>query len=313
MLLPATSRVIELTADASNTRQKGTTMHQEMPAEFGMEVGQSESGYELGNEMPGESAFEYSGEFGNEFETGQGEQSAMELQEMELASSLLEVTSEQELDRFLGNLISRATKTIGGIARSPVGQALGGILKQAARKALPVAGQALGSYIGGPAGGRLGQQLASTAGKAFGLELEGLSNEDREFETAKQYVRFANDAARRAAAHVQHHRRHSGPVAPAAVRQIARSAAVTAAKRYAPGLVTAIAARGAGPNLPTTVVRSAPGSCPPPLAALAAVPGPMPAHFSTAGPSSPTSVPGAARPRSGRWHRKGRQVFIHGV
>jgi hypothetical protein len=292
MLLPATSRVIELTADASNTRQKGTTMHQEMPAEFGMEVGQSESGYELGNEMPGESAFEYSGEFGNEFETGQGEQSAMELQEMELASSLLEVTSEQELDRFLGNLISRATKTIGGIARSPVGQALGGILKQAARKALPVAGQALGSYIGGPAGGRLGQQLASTA---------------------KQYVRFANDAARRAAAHVQHHRRHSGPVAPAAVRQIARSAAVTAAKRYAPGLVTAIAARGAGPNLPTTVVRSAPGSCPPPLAALAAVPGPMPAHFSTAGPSSPTSVPGAARPRSGRWHRKGRQVFIHGV
>ena len=180
---------------------------------------------------------EYSAELENQFESSQGEQSAAEIQEMELASSLLEVTSEEELDRFLGKLISNATTTIGSIARSPVGQALGGILKQAARKALPIAGQALGSYIGGPAGGKIGGQLASAAGHAFGLELEGLSNEDREFETARQYVRFANDAARQAAMQVRHHGQPSRPLTPAAVRQIARSAVTRAAKRHAPGLV----------------------------------------------------------------------------
>ena len=37
------------------------------------------------------------------------------------------------------------------------------------------------------------------AGSALGLELEGLSQEDREFEAAKQFVRFASDAVKNAA------------------------------------------------------------------------------------------------------------------
>lgn len=37
----------------------------------------------------------------------------------------------------------------------------------------------------------IGSNLASVAGSALGLELEGLSPEDREFEAAKQFVRFA--------------------------------------------------------------------------------------------------------------------------
>jgi len=284
-------------------------MQQEMPAEFGLEVGQSESGNELGYETTGESAFEYGAEFENQFESGQGEQSAAEIQEMELASSLLEVTSEQELDRFLGNLISSATKTIGSIARSPVGQALGGILKQAARKALPIAGQALGSYIGGPAGGKIGGRLASAAGQAFGLELEGLSNEDREFETAKQYVRFANDAARQAANQVRHHQHRSRPLTPAAASQIARSAVVRAAERHAPGLVKIVAPPGALlAQSPNVAQPTAPGSRPAAGIAPLPTPAPIPPHFSV----SPSSAPGV-HPHSGRWHRQGRQIFIHGV
>ena len=294
-------------------------MQQEMPAEFGLEVGQSESGNELGYETTGESAFEYSAEFENQFESGQGEQSAAEIQEMELASSLLEVTSEQELDRFLGNLISSATKTIGSIARSPVGQALGGILKQAARKALPIAGQALGSYIGGPAGGKIGGRLASAAGQAFGLELEGLSNEDREFETAKQYVRFANDAARKAATQVRHHQHRSRPLTPAAASQIARSAVVRAAKQHAPGLVKVVAPQGAAlAQSPNVVLPAAPGSRPAQAIAPPCTPAPIPPHFSvpiTRGAAPGVGLPSGpgVHPHSGRWHRRGRQVFIHGV
>ena len=63
-----------------------------------------------------------------------------ETQEMELASELLEVMSEAELDRFLGNLINRAGGAIGRFVSSPEGQAMGGILKGAAKQALPVLG-----------------------------------------------------------------------------------------------------------------------------------------------------------------------------
>ena len=51
------------------------------------------------------------------------------------------------------------------MVKSPVGQALGGILKGAARQALPMVGSALGGYFGGPAGAKIGGQLASGAGQ----------------------------------------------------------------------------------------------------------------------------------------------------
>src|SRR6185503_13377494 len=93
--------------------------------------------------------------------------------EMELATELLDVQSEQELDRFLGDLISRAGQAVGRFVSSPTAHALGGILKSAARHALPIAGRALGGYVGGSTGAQLGAQAAAAAGRIFGLELEG--------------------------------------------------------------------------------------------------------------------------------------------
>jgi hypothetical protein len=149
-----------------------------------------------------------------------------ETDEMELAAGLLEVTSESELDRFLGNLIGRAGQALGTFVRTPTGQALGGILKGAAKQALPVIGRGLGGYLGGASGAERGAQFAQAAGKLFGLELEGLSPEDQEFEAAKSFVRFAGEAVKNAAA------------APASSppQTVAQAAAVQAARRYAPGL-----------------------------------------------------------------------------
>lgn len=101
---------------------------------------------------------------------------------MELAAELLEVTNEAELDRFLGNLIKKAGSALGKVVKSPIGQAVGGVLKGVAKKALPIAGGALGAYFGGPLGAKIGSGLASAAGSALGLELETLNQEDREFE-----------------------------------------------------------------------------------------------------------------------------------
>jgi len=159
--------------------------------------------------------------------TGEAEAVFDESMEMELADELLTVTGEAELDRFLGNLIRRAGRTLGRFVTSPVGRALGGILKGAARRALPIVGGALGGAFGGPAGGALGSRLASTAGQVFGLELEGLSPEDQEFEVARRFVRFAGSAVRRAAAAPRN--------MPA--QAAARSAATAAARRHAPGLL----------------------------------------------------------------------------
>src|SRR5262245_48554282 len=160
-----------------------------------------------------------------------------EADEMELAAELLEISGEDELDRFLGNLISKAGRAVGGLIQSPVGRALGGILKGAAKQALPVVGTALGTALGGPGCGALGGKLASAAGRIFGLELEGLSGEDQEFEVARRFVRFAGAAAGKAATAP----RGSSPLA------TAKSAAVAAARSHAPGLL-----RGGVSGVPTS-------------------------------------------------------------
>ncbi len=151
-----------------------------------------------------------------------------ETEQMELASELLEITSEAELDRFLGDLIGRAGNAIGKFVKSPEGQAIGGILKGAARQVLPGIGSAVGRYFGGETGAKLGGDVASAAGRAFGLELEGLSSEDREFEVARRYVSFAGEAVKNLA------------LAPSNLdpRSAAGAAAVDAAKTHAPGLLS---------------------------------------------------------------------------
>jgi hypothetical protein len=207
------------------------------------ETGSSE--YESG-EFEGEYESEY-GEYETEYGEYEGgalagsvispdlESPFSELEEMELASDLLEVTSEQEFEQFLADVFRSVGRAAGNLIRSDTGQALGGILKgslsDAAKQALPVLGRAIGDVAGGY--GDIGAQAGSAAGSLLGLELEGLSAEDREFETARQLVRFVGSAANQVAAAPRN-------LPPAAA---AGTAARRAAQIYAPGLVPRLQGR----------------------------------------------------------------------
>lgn len=204
---------------------------QEFEQAIGQELeagGSSMETFEFNPEYLGETSGEAQGE---SFEmNGETSGELNETQEMELAHELLEVSNEQELNMFLGKLIRGAGRAIGNFAKSPIGQSIGGALKAVAKKALPIAGGALGTFVGGPLGGMVGGKLGSLASNLFELELEGLSPEDQEFETARAYVRFANGAAGRAAV-LQRQR----PGAPASA--VARQALAGAARQHAPGLL----------------------------------------------------------------------------
>jgi hypothetical protein len=180
---------------------------------------------EYASEMPGFEAeqFEFS-----EAEWGNASGGVLsEAEEYELATELLGVGSEAELDQFLGDLIRKVAKGAGKLVRSPIGQAVGGVLKGVAKKALPLAGGTLGAMVGGPLGAKIGSGLASAAGSAIGLEGEALAQEDQELEGAKQFVRLAADTVKKAAS-----------ASPAAdPRSVAQSAAVSAARQLAPGLL----------------------------------------------------------------------------
>ena len=167
-----------------------------------------------------------------------------ETDELELATELLAVTDERELDQFLGNLIRKIARSAGAAVRSPLGQAIGRGLKGIIRQTLPLAGTALGTMAGGPLGAAIGSGLATTAGRALGLELEGLSHEDQELEATKRFVRFASNAVRNAA---------SAPASgdPA---DTATSAIAAAARSGAPGLLPfLLSARRRGARAPIQI------------------------------------------------------------
>jgi uncharacterized protein (DUF697 family) len=168
--------------------------------------------------------YEADQEFDNEFEF---ESPFNEADEMDLAAELLSVSNEDELDQFLGKLIRRAGRAIGKVVKSPLGKKLGGLLRSAAKKALPIAAGAVGGFFGGPAGAAIGSKLGGAAGQIFGLELEGLSAEDQEFEVARQFVRFAGSAVRNA----------TNEPADGMESEVAQGAVVAAAQKHAPGLL----------------------------------------------------------------------------
>ena len=175
-------------------------------------------------ETESSAAFPYPGELGSsEFEG-----LLSPAQETEFASRLLEVSNDRELEQFLGDVL----KTVGRFASSDTGRAVGGLLKSAVKQVLPAAGRAVGSWVS-PGGGDLGSQLATQAGQLLGLELEGLSEEDREFEASRQLVRLASSAAEQAS-HAPH---NADPAA------VARQAVTTAARQYAPGLLRRLPGR----------------------------------------------------------------------
>ncbi|MDB4873749.1 MAG: hypothetical protein JWM41_195 [Gemmatimonadetes bacterium] len=192
---------------------------------FGGELEAQEQGF-LGEEEVFEQNFLGEQEFEQGF-LGESEAVFDEVTEMELAAELLGAQNEEELEQFIGNLLKKAGKFAGNIARGPIGQALGPILKKAARVALPAAGAALGNLVLPGVGGALGGKLASAAGSMFGLEFEGLSPQDREFEAAKRVVRFGGAAAKRLA-------RTPTSVPP---RQAIKAATIAAARRHIPGLL----------------------------------------------------------------------------
>lgn len=125
-----------------------------------------------------------------------------EAEEIELAAELLSVSSEEEMDQFLGKLFKRAWKGIKKVGRfvGKIAKPLGGVLKRVAKAALPVVGGALGSFIPIPGvGTALGSALGGAVSKALEMEFGAMSQEDREFETARRFVRIAATAAQRAA------------------------------------------------------------------------------------------------------------------
>lgn len=203
---------------------------------------QLETGWETGSF--GETGYEnYEGEmypetYGEsyEYESSYGETGGPlgEAEEMELAAELQEIYNEQELDQFIGGLLKKATKFVGKVLPPGVAKSLGGMAKGLAKKILPMAGAALGNLALPGIGGMVGGQAASAISSALGLELEGLSPEDQEFEIARRYVRLVSDAAQEAVV-----------APPAATPQAtAQQAFRAAAEKHAPGLVAGMPAQG---------------------------------------------------------------------
>lgn len=170
-------------------------------------------------------------EFPQEFEGEYGEVPLHEANEMELAVELLEVTNEAELEAFLGNVFGAVGRTLGRFARSDAGAALTGLVRNAARDALPTVGGAIGDWAAPGRGGAIGSRLAQQAGQLLGLELEGLSPQEQEFEAARQFVRFAGSAYANAATAP----RDAHPLA------AAQQAATAAAHQFAPGIAPVLA------------------------------------------------------------------------
>jgi hypothetical protein len=151
-----------------------------------------------------------------------------EAEEVELAMELLGVSSEAEMEQFLGKLfrgIGRGLKKVGSFVGRKVLPALGGALKGLAKKALPFVGGALGSLIPIPGvGTALGSALGSAVSKALELEFGELESEEAEFEVARRFVRMAASAAQQA----------SGASPGANPESVVRDALLAAARAHLP-------------------------------------------------------------------------------
>lgn len=197
--------------------------------------------YELEEESEGEGEGEEEGDYESPYgfaqEAGDSETVFDEVEELEHAASLLEVQDEGELEQFLGGLVSGALRKLKQTIPPQLRQSLVGTLKNVARSALPTAAAALGNIVAPGVGGAVAGRLASQASKMFGLELEGMSYEDQEFEVARRVVGLGGEATKAAVEAAQ-----AAPgVSPT---QIAKDAVVQAAQTHAPGLASAATSAG---------------------------------------------------------------------
>jgi hypothetical protein len=205
--------------------------------EFGEEM-EEESDYE------GESEADYEANYESEYDLAQESEAAGdyeavfdELEEMEQAAALLEVQDEGELDQFLGGFLDKVKKKLRAALPPQVQKALTDTLKKVAKKALPTGAAALGNLIAPGVGGAIAGRVAGGATKMFGLELEGMSYEDQQFEVARRVVGLGAEATKAASQAVQ-----AGIGQPPA--QIAKDAVLQAAQTHAPGLASGLLAGG---------------------------------------------------------------------
>jgi hypothetical protein len=191
-------------------------------------------------QMAGEAAFGESQfpTFGEIYGETAFESPFSEAEEMDLVAELLSVSTEEELDQFLGKLIKGAWRGIKKVGRfvGKIAKPLGGVLKGVAKAALPFVGGALGSFIPIPGvGTALGSALGGALSKALEMELGELTQEEQEFEMARRFVRLAGKAARQAA------------LAPpdGDEQELLETAVMDAARRYLPNLspIRGLAAR----------------------------------------------------------------------
>ncbi|CDG82842.1 hypothetical protein [Janthinobacterium agaricidamnosum] len=140
--------------------------------------------------------------------------------EMVLGAQLLEVRNPAQLDLFLSGLVADTGAGAAALSGTPLGGALLQALRRAALAVLPIRGA--------PA-----EALKNRAATIFGLELEGLSPEDKEFELARHLVRFAGAVAGDVANNVAKSSRAGGD----RPRRQVQAALLDAARSHAPGLL----------------------------------------------------------------------------
>jgi hypothetical protein len=144
------------------------------------------------------------------------EASVLDTDRTEAATELLEVAGRPALPALLARLLRNAAHAAGQTMDRAVEGELVRLLQRAARVTLPTPG------VASPDG-------PTQASRFFGIELEGLSPEDQEFESARRFIQLVEAAAQHAAAGSQR-------LPPAIAAWLATS---RAAKRFAPGWLAA--------------------------------------------------------------------------
>jgi hypothetical protein len=150
----------------------------------------------------------------------------------DLAAELLDVVNESELRRFLGRLAAETARANGRPVPSDTARALLPMLRRTAERTLPTLTLAVGDEPRAAAA----VSIAQTGARVYGLEPEGMSAEDRDFEFARRFVRFAQEALARSITSSAPH------PAGAAADAVAR-----AGRELAPGLVPPRRSAAAGP------------------------------------------------------------------
>lgn len=153
--------------------------------------------------------------------THEAESPFSESEEQELATDLLAINNDRELDQFLCALLRRAAGMSGGRLHMDVGGRLGRLVRIAIQKILPSVGRGFDESAD-----KLSKRISPEAEALLGFESEGLSAEDRELSSATQMVRLAGAAAQAAS--------RSSKGVP---EDVARAAMIEAAQQHAPGLV----------------------------------------------------------------------------